>query len=99
MARRKNLPEFSTPPDTGSGRQHWATSASNARMNKVRLGIIGMGNMGKFHADYLLNHKVQRGELIAVCSPSPAKLEPYRPLQIFDSGEKLIESGAVDAVI
>ncbi len=68
-------------------------------MNKVRLGIIGMGNMGKFHADYLLNHKVQRAELIAVCSPSPAKLEPYRPLQIFDHGEKLIESGAVDAVI
>ena len=68
-------------------------------MNKVRLGIIGMGNMGKFHADYLLNHKVQRAELIAVCSPSPAKLEPYRPLQIFDNGEKLIESGAVDAVV
>ena len=68
-------------------------------MNKVRLGIIGMGNMGRFHADYLLNHKVQRAELIAVCSPSPAKLEPYRPLQIFDHGEKLIESGAVDAVI
>jgi len=68
-------------------------------MNKVRLGIIGMGNMGRFHADYLLNHKVQRAELIAVCSPSPAKLEPYRPLQIFDNGEKLIESGAVDAVV
>ena len=68
-------------------------------MNTVRLGIIGMGNMGKFHADYLLNHKVQRAELIAVCSPSPAKLEPYRPLQIFDRGEKLIESGAVDAVV
>jgi len=68
-------------------------------MNKVRLGIIGMGNMGRFHADYLLNHEVQRAELTAVCSPSPAKLEPYRPLQIFDNGEKLIESGAVDAVV
>ncbi len=87
------------PPDTGSSNQNRAESVSDARMNKVRLGIIGMGNMGRFHADYLLNHKVQRAELIAVCSPSPAKLEPYRPLQIFDNGEKLIESGAVDAVV
>ena len=27
-------------------------------MNSVRLGIIGMGNMGRFHADYLLAGKV-----------------------------------------
>ena len=59
-------------------------------MKKVRIGIIGMGNMGKFHADYLLGSKVQRGELTAVCSTSPAKLEKYKPLKIFDSGEKLI---------
>ena len=24
-------------------------------MKTVRLGIVGMGNMGKFHADYLLS--------------------------------------------
>ena len=29
-------------------------------MSKVRLGIIGMGNIGKYHADYLLNQKVYR---------------------------------------
>lgn len=65
----------------------------------VRLGIIGMGNMGKHHADYLLAGKVARAELAAVCSPSPAKLESYKPVQIFDDGEKLIRSGAVDAVV
>ncbi|MBI3415207.1 MAG: Gfo/Idh/MocA family oxidoreductase [Verrucomicrobia bacterium] len=68
-------------------------------MNKVRLGIIGMGNMGKFHADYLLNGKVNRCELVAVCSPSPAKLEKYSALKIFDGGEKLIRSGTIDAVV
>jgi predicted dehydrogenase len=68
-------------------------------MKTVRLGIIGMGNMGKFHADYLLAGKVSRAELTAVCSPSPAKLEKYKALKIFDDGEKLIRSGAVDAVV
>lgn len=65
----------------------------------VRLGIIGMGNMGKHHADYLLAGKVARAELTAVCSTSPAKLEKYKAAKIFDDGEKLIRSGAVDAVV
>lgn len=68
-------------------------------MNKVRVGIIGMGNMGKFHADYLLAGKVTRAELVAVCSTSPGKLETYRALRVFDNGEELIRSGEIDAVI
>lgn len=68
-------------------------------MNTARLGIIGMGNMGRHHADYLLAGKVARAELTAVCSPSPAKLEKYKAAKIFDDGEKLIRSGAVDAVV
>jgi len=70
-------------------------------MNKVRLGIIGMGNIGKHHAGYLLEGGVQRCELVAVCSTSPHKLEPYRAkgLRIFNGAEKLIRSGEVDAVM
>jgi predicted dehydrogenase len=68
-------------------------------MNKVRVGIIGMGNMGKYHADYLLQNKVARCELTALASSSPSKLEKYKPLKMFDSGEKLISSGEVDAVL
>jgi len=68
-------------------------------MNKVRLGIIGMGNMGRYHADYLMAGKVNRAELVAVCSPSPGKLEKYKPLKIYDDGEKLIRSGDIDAVV
>jgi predicted dehydrogenase len=68
-------------------------------MNLVRLGIIGMGNIGRHHAEYLLNHKVNRCELRAVCSPKVSSLEQYRPLEIFSDGEELIRSGAVDAVI
>jgi len=66
-------------------------------MNTVRLGIIGMGNIGRHHAAYLLEGKVQRCELVAVCSTSPQKLEAYKTkgLGIFDSGEKLVRSGEV----
>lgn len=68
-------------------------------MNKVRIGIIGLGNMGKYHADYLLQGKVSRCELTAVSSSTPAKLEKYQGLKTFDAGEKLIRSGEVDAVL
>jgi predicted dehydrogenase len=68
-------------------------------MSKVRLGIIGLGNMGKYHAEYLLNHKVARCELTAVSDAIPANLERYRQLKTFDRSEDLIRSGAVDAVL
>jgi predicted dehydrogenase len=70
-------------------------------MNKVRVGIIGMGNIGKYHAEYLLNHKVPRCELAAVNSTSPQKLESYKPrgVKTFDNAEKLFQSREVDAVI
>ena len=67
-------------------------------MNSVRLGIIGMGNIGKYHADYLTSKKVSRCELVAVCD-AMAPLDRYQPLKTFTDGEALIKSGAVDAVI
>jgi predicted dehydrogenase len=70
-------------------------------MDKVRIGIIGMGNIGKHHAGYLLAGKVSRCELTAVCSTSPDKLESYdtKDVKIFGDALELIRSKAVDAVI
>ena len=70
-------------------------------MDKVRIGIIGMGNMGRFHANDLLDGKVPRGELAAVGSTSPHKLEEYKEkgVHIFGSGEEMIASGAIDALL
>ena len=62
-------------------------------MSKMRLGIIGMGNIGKHHAEYLRAGKVNRCELVAVCSTSPQKLEKYLPLKVYGNGEELIRSG------
>jgi len=67
-------------------------------MDKVRIGIIGMGNIGKYHAGYLREGKVKRAELVAVCD-AVAPLDGYQPLKTFTAGEALIRSGEVDAVL
>ena len=67
-------------------------------MNKVRLGIVGMGNIGRYHADYLSNGKVHRAELTAVCDAF-ASLDRYAPLKTFKDPQGLFRSGAIDAVI
>jgi predicted dehydrogenase len=68
-------------------------------MNKVRLGIIGLGNIGQHHFTYLTGGKVDRAEVVAVADAVPSKLEKYKPLATFADPEALIASGLVDAVI
>ncbi len=68
-------------------------------MKTVRLGIIGLGNIGQHHFGYLTAGKVSRAELVAVSDAVPAKLDKYMPLKTFSDGEELIRSGLVDAVI
>jgi predicted dehydrogenase len=68
-------------------------------MNKVRMGVIGLGNMGKYHADYLVQNKVSRCELTAVASSDPAKAARYPGIKQFADGERMIASGEVDAVL
>lgn len=67
-------------------------------MNNVRLGIIGMGNIGRYHADYLRKGRVSRCELVAVCDPV-APLDRYTPLKTSQDASALIRSGDVDALI
>jgi predicted dehydrogenase len=68
-------------------------------MNKVRIGIIGLGNIGQHHFGYLTAGKVSRAEVVAVSDAVAAKLEKYKPLKTFTDGEELMRSGLVDAVI
>jgi predicted dehydrogenase len=68
-------------------------------MTKVRLGLIGLGNIGQYHAGYLAEGKVSRAELVAVANTSAKKLESFKQLKTFSRGEDLIASGEVDAVL
>ncbi len=60
-----------------------------------------MGNIGRHHATYLLEGKVPKCRLTAVCSTSPHKLESYRGQGIAVHGDalELIGSGTIDAVL
>jgi predicted dehydrogenase len=68
-------------------------------MSNVRLGLIGLGNIGQHHAAYLTAGKIAGAELVAVSDAVTAKLEKYQPLKTFESGEQLMASGLVEAVI
>lgn len=73
-------------------------------MDKVRIGIVGVGNMGSSHASYLHEGGVRGGELAAICDSNPARLEWARQkfgdsVKLFDSVEALLTSGTIDAVL
>lgn len=68
-------------------------------MKTVKLGIIGLGNMGGSHAKSVLGGKVPRLELAAVCDVDESKLKAHSDLKTFTDSKALIRSGEVDAVL
>lgn len=72
-------------------------------MNKVKLGIIGYGNMGSGHVRKLKAGKVKNMEVTAVCDISPEKREAvktaYPEIAVFDDAEELYKSGLCDTVL
>lgn len=68
-------------------------------MKKLRLGIVGLGNMGRAHSSNLLAGKVSRCELTAVCDTNPEKLKEYSQLKTFTDISGLIKSGEIDALL
>ncbi len=73
-------------------------------MEKVRFGIIGVGNIGTVHARYLLAGTVKEACLTAVCDNNLDKHPAIRQLvggevEIFSDAEAMLKSGLIDAVI
>jgi predicted dehydrogenase len=70
-------------------------------MDNVRIGLIGLGNIGRHHATYLLEGQVPRASLTAVCATTPSRLDPYRDrgLATYTDPLALIGSDACDAVL
>lgn len=68
-------------------------------MDHVRIGLIGLGNIGSFHAQYLLEGKVRRAQLVAVSDKVESRLKAYAQLATFAESSDLIRSNLVDAVI
>ncbi|NLU53354.1 MAG: Gfo/Idh/MocA family oxidoreductase [Clostridiaceae bacterium] len=73
-------------------------------MKEVRIGIIGIGNMGTSHARNLAKGQVPGGKLSAVCDINPERLHWARNelgegIQLFDNSDAFFSSGSADAVI
>ena len=72
-------------------------------MKKVKLGVIGYGNMGTAHVENIMTGKVPNMEIGAVCDIDPdrqkALKEKYPEIQFFENAEGLYKSGLCDAVI
>ena len=70
---------------------------------KVRLGIVGIGNMGSEHCRLILDGKCPEITLTAVADPRPERrawAEKTLPgVQVFGDGLELIGSGSCEAVL
>ena len=73
-------------------------------MNEVRIGIIGIGNMGTAHAKSLNEGKVEGMRLTAVCDIDTSRLDWCKEnlaedVAAFTDYKELIASGLVDAIL
>lgn len=72
-------------------------------MDKVRVGIIGIGNMGTAHSLSIFNGLVKGAELTAICDIKDSRLQWAKDkfgdkVQLFDNATDLFRSGFIDAV-
>ena len=72
-------------------------------MEKVRLGVIGIGNMGTTHARSVYSGNIPGMVLGALCDKSEQRKEyaqaEYPDVPFFETSEELIRSGLVDAIV
>lgn len=74
-------------------------------MEKVKLGIIGIGNMGSAHAKYIKDGKCPDLEIVAIADIDPARLEWAKTqgfgdnIAYFNDAMALLDSGLAEACI
>lgn len=72
-------------------------------MEKIKLGILGFGNIGKVHTDNIVSGKCPNVELSAVCDLKEEKLaeakEKVPSVATFTSAEEMIKSGKINAIL
>ena len=72
-------------------------------MKEIRVGIVGIGNMGSGHLKNIYEGQVPHMKVTSVCDISEARrnfvAETYSDVEIFDNPEKMYQSGLIDLVI
>lgn len=73
-------------------------------MEKVRYGIIGIGNMGYAHLKSFYDGKIENGACVAIADLKREKIDAAlkafpAQYEIFSSGDELIDKADVDAIL
>lgn len=73
-------------------------------MDILRIGVIGIGNMGSAHAVQIFENRVEGAALTAVCDVSRDRLAWARErfggkVDLYEEYEELLDGGRVDAVL
>ena len=66
---------------------------------KIRLGVIGLGNIARQHIDNIQSKQVADCEIAAICSRQPGELAQQLGINHFTDFGDLIGSGNCDAVL
>lgn len=72
--------------------------------NKVKLGIIGIGNMGTSHAKNVVEGKCPEISLVAIADRNPERLKWFQEnvsaeVECFDNAFDMLDSGVIDACL
>lgn len=73
-------------------------------MSKIRLGVIGVGNMGRSHCKNIKEGKCPEIELVAISDSNPKRIQAmkddgYDNVTYFTDAEEMMDSGLVDSVL
>jgi len=71
-------------------------------MKKIKLGIIGIGNMGSNYATKVVNGECPDFELVAVADTNPARIKWAQEnlkgsMTLFSTAEEMLDSGLIEA--
>ena len=73
-------------------------------MEKVRLGILGIGNQGTSYSKKILEGKCPEIDLVAICDRNPKRIQWAKenleaPITYFENAEEMLDSGLIDGCI
>ena len=73
-------------------------------MSKIKLGVIGVGNMGRSHCKNIKDGNCPEIELVAIADSNPKRIQAmkddgYENVTYFENAEEMMDSGLIDSVL
>ena len=72
-------------------------------MKKIKIGLIGYGNIGTTHKNNFDSGKIKNAEIVAMCDIAESRrkvfAERYPDIPVFDNAEDMFKSGLCDTVL